>query len=166
MLTALVSTVLGLVGGLLPDVMKEVRDSRNATREREFLKLQAELQLQAAKATADAKLREVDANLMVAEAQAFREHLSAILESQNKPTGIVWIDGFNALLRPACVALIMILFVATAGPFVYAIIEQFAVGKIEATQMASIIWQSLVGESIMATLGYLFGYRSTARRPQ
>ena len=48
MITAAVSTVLGMVGGILPEVMKEVRDSRNASREREFLKLQAELQLQAA----------------------------------------------------------------------------------------------------------------------
>ncbi len=166
MITALISTVLGLVGGLLPDVMKEVRDSRNATREREFLKLQAQLQLEQVKAVGEARLQEIDGNVAAEEARATREYLAAILESQNKPTGIVWIDGFNAVLRPVCVSLIMILFMATAAPFVWAIIAQYAAAKIEATQMAQIIWSSLVGESIMAVLGYLFGYRTTARRPQ
>src|SRR5262245_3524788 len=165
MITALVSTILGLVGGILPDVVKEVRDTRNATREREFLRLQAQLQLEAAKANADAKIREIDAGIIATEAQAFREHLTAILESQGKPTGIAWVDGFNAVLRPCCVTLIMVLFMATAAPFVWAVIAQYAVGTITVEVMATTIWTSLVGESIMAVMGYLFGYRSTAKRP-
>lgn len=165
MLTAAVSTILGMIGGALPDVIKEVRDTRNATREREFLRLQHTLTLEAAKVTADAKLREIDASVFVEEAKAFREHLTAILESQNRPTGIVWIDGFNAILRPACVALIMVLFMMTAVPFVWAVIGQYADGKLSSDVMAATIWSSLVGESILAVMGYLFGYRSTAKRP-
>jgi hypothetical protein len=165
MLTALISTVLGLVGGILPDVVKEVRDTRNSTREREFLRLTHELQVERDKAGSDAKLREADAAMMAQEMQATREHLSAIIEAQAKPTGIAWIDGFNAVLRPACVALIMVLFMATAAPFVWAVIAQYAAGSITVDVMATTIWTSLVGESIMAVMGYLFGYRSTAKRP-
>lgn len=164
MLTALISTVLGLVGGILPEVVKEVRDTRNATREREFLKLQAQLTLETAKVNADAKLREVEATSFAAEASAFREHMTALIESQSKPTGIPIIDGFNAVLRPACVALVMALFMITAVPFVWAILAQYTAGTIEAKAMAEIIWASLVGESIMAVMGYLFGYRTTAKR--
>ena len=165
MLTAAVSTILGMIGGALPEVIKEVRDTRNATREREFLRLQHTLTLEAAKATADAKLREIDANVFVEEAKAFREHLTAILENQNRPTGVAWIDGFNAVLRPACVALVMVLFMVTAVPFVWAVIGQYGDGKLSAEVMAATIWSSLVGESILAVMGYLFGYRSTAKRP-
>lgn len=164
MITAAISTILGMVGGVLPDVLKEVRDTRNATREREFLKLQSELQLKAAQVTADSRLREIDANLVAQEAKATREYLAQVVESQGKPTGIVWIDGFNAVLRPVCVAMIMVLFMMTALPFVWAVLQKMQMGLIDAKQMAEIIWGSLVGESILATLGFLFGYRSAAKK--
>ena len=164
MITAAISTILGMVGGVLPDVLKEVRDTRNATREREFLKLQAELQLQAAKVTADSRLREIDANLAAEEARATREYLAQVIEAQSKPTGIVWIDGFNAVLRPMAVSMIMILFMATALPFVWGVMQQMQAGVIDATKMAQIIWGSLVGESILAVMGFLFGYRSSAKK--
>lgn len=164
MITAAISTILGMLGGVLPDVVKEVRDSRNAAREIEFLKVQAELQLKAAQVTADARLREVESNALAQEAAAFRQQMAAIVEAQARPTGIAWIDGFNALLRPVCTALIILLFMGTAIPFVVAIIQQFEAGQVTAVQMAQIIWGSLVGESILATLGFLYGYRSAAKR--
>jgi hypothetical protein len=164
MITAAVSTILGMLGGVLPDVVKEIRDSRAAVREREFLRLQAELALEAAKVTADSRLRELETNAFAQEAQAFREHMTAIVEAQARPTGIVWIDGFNAMLRPACTALIILLFMGTAIPFVMAVIHQFETGAVTAVQMAQIIWGSLVGESILATLGFLYGYRSAAKK--
>lgn len=164
MITAALSTLLGMLGGVLPDVMKEVRDSRNATRELEHMRLQAELQIQVAKSAGDNRMREVDGNAMVEEARAFREHMTAIIESQGKPTGIAWVDAFNALLRPVCVSLIMILFMATAVPFTWAVVAQFKSGAIDAPTMATVIWSSLVGESILATLGFLFGYRSAVKK--
>lgn len=163
-LTALLSTLLGMLGGLLPDVMKEIRDSRNASRELEHMRVQADLQIQVAKSAADSKLREIEGSVFVEEAKAFREHLTAILESQGKPTGIVWVDAFNALLRPVCVTLIMVLFMTTAVPFVAVVLHQFQAGAIDAETMAKVIWGSLVGDSIIASLGFLFGYRSSAKK--
>jgi hypothetical protein len=165
MITSLVATILGLIGGLLPDVMKEVRDTRNASREIELLKVQSELQLKAAQATSDGKLREIEAGAWAEEMRATREYLKDLWESQSKPTGVAWIDAFNGMLRPVCVSLIMVLFVVSAVPFVWAVIAQYHAGSIAADVMAQTIWSSLVGESIMATLGYLFGYRTTAKRP-
>lgn len=165
MITALVSTILGMLGGVLPDVMKEVRESRQAARELEHMDKQAELQVKVAQFAADSRMREVEGNVFVEEAKAFREHLTAIIETQAKPTGIAWVDAFNALLRPVCVSLIMLLFMSTAIPFVWAILEQFRAGAITAEDMATVIWGSLVGESILAALGFLFGFRSAAKRP-
>lgn len=163
MITALISTVLGLVGGLLPDVMKEVRDSRSHVREKELLALQSELQLKAAQLTADSKLREIEAGNFAVEMAATREHLTAIIEAQAKPTGIKWIDGLNASLRPLAVLMILALFMATALPFTWAIFKMQQAGMIDAKQMAEIIWGSLVGESIIGTLGFLFGYRTSMK---
>jgi len=163
-LTALISTILGMLGGVLPDVMKEVRDSRNATRELEHMRVQAELQLQVAKAQSDNRMREIEANALVQEAAAFREQMRALWESTSKPTGIVWIDGFNALLRPMCTTAIILLFLVTAVPFVWSIIGDYSAGKITAETMAHVVWGSLVGESIVAVLGFLYGYRSSAKK--
>lgn len=165
MLTAMISTILGMVGGVLPDIMKEVRDSRGAARERQLIELQAQLQLEAAKHANDAKLREIDAGIYVEEMKAMREHLTAVIEAQTKPTGIVWIDGLNSALRPICTIIIMALFVMTSVPFVWAVIGQFNAGAITAQQMAAVIFGSLVGESFMGVFGFLWGYRSTVKRP-
>jgi hypothetical protein len=153
-----------MLGGVLPDVMKIWVGASQAKNERAFLELQSRLSLEAAKIQGDTRMRELDASVMVQEAQAFREHLTAIIEAQARPTGIRWIDGFNAVLRPACTTLIILLFMGTAVPFVYAVIHQFESGQVTAVQMAQIIWGSLVGEAILGVLGFLYGYRSTLKK--
>ena len=163
MITALVSALTGLVSGVVPDIIKEVRDSRNANREVQFLKLQHQFQVERMKLDAGAKMDEQEANIVAEEVKAMREHLTAIVESQAKPTGIAWIDGFNSILRPLTAALIMVLFVFTAGAFSYGVLSQYAAGMMDASSMASVIWGSMVGEAIQAVLGFLFGYRSSRK---
>ena len=163
MITALVSALTGLVSGVVPDIIREVRDSRNATREVQFLKLQHQFQLERMKFDAGAKMDEAGANIVAEEVKAMREHLTAIVESQAKPTGIAWIDGFNSVLRPMTAALIMVLFVFTAGAFAAGVLSQYASGMMDASTMANVIWGSMVGEAIQATLGFLFGYRSARK---
>lgn len=164
MLTALVSAIIGHIGGVIPDVVKEVRDTRAHTREREFLTLQHGFQIEREKLGAESKLREAEASLMAEEMRATREHLAAIIETQANPTGILWIDGFNAVLRPATAALMIALFVWTAAIFVGGVMDQYGAGKVEAAAAATLIWNSLIGEAIQAVLGYLFGYRSARKR--
>ena len=129
------------------------------------METQARLQIEVAKANADSKMREIEGNVFVEEMRAFRENLTAIIETQGKPTGIKWVDAFNALLRPVCVSLIMFLFMATAIPFTWAIISQFRAGQIDAMTMKEAIFGSLIGESILAVMSFLFAYRSAAKKP-
>ena len=163
MITALVSALTGLLSGVVPDIIQEVRDSRNASREVEFLRLQHQFQLERMKFDAGSKMDEAGANIVAEEVKAMREHLTTIVESQAKPTGIAWIDGFNSVLRPLTAALVMVLFVVTASFFVAGVMEQYAAGSIDAQTMATVIWASLVGESIQAVLAFLFGYRSARK---
>ncbi len=159
-ITALISTLLGFFGGVLPDVLKEVRDSRAATREIAFLREQHAMQIERAKFEAGAKLREAEAGVVAEEMRATREHLTAIIEAQARPTGIAWIDGLNATLRPVAAIFILVLFLVTAGGFVHAVLGQYLAGEIkDAKVMAETIWGSLVGFSIEAVLGFLFGAR-------
>jgi hypothetical protein len=160
MITSLIATILGMVGGLLPDVLKEVRDSRNAAREIELLRVQAELQLEAAKANADSKLREVEAGMFAQEMASTREYLGKLWESQAKPTGIKWLDEFNGALRPTFVSLCMILFAIGAVPFMVSMLQEHAAGTINAIQMADAMRASIFGEGILGSIFYLLGYRS------
>ncbi|MGA1023451.1 MAG: hypothetical protein ACO3S8_01965 [Aquiluna sp.] len=161
MITALISTVLGIFGGIVPDIMKEVRESREHDREVERMKLQSDLQLKLLQVQAQVKLEETDANLVVEQIKASGEQMRAILEAQ-KPVQIPWIDGFNALIRPATAALMMLLFFVISALYSYAIIDRaIAIGPAGFEVAATAIWGSLVGEAIQAVLGFLFGYRST-----
>jgi hypothetical protein len=160
MLTALISAVLGLISGAVPKVLDEVSAGRAHKREIEFLKLQNELQLAREAANADSKMREAESNLIAEEVRATREQLSAIIETQGRPVGIPWIDGLNALLRPTVAAGIICLFFWVSIVFVSGVMQQYSTGKIDPQTLANVVWGSMVGEGIMATLGFVFGYRS------
>tara|TARA_R110000868_G_scaffold936_1_gene7113 strand:- start:6098 stop:6607 length:510 start_codon:yes stop_codon:yes gene_type:complete len=163
-LTALLSTLLGFLGGALPDLIKELRDSRSHSRELDFLQKQHDLQLERMKLEAGSKMREAEQSLLVEEVRATREHMTAIIENQAKPTGIAWIDGFNALLRPMAAFLILIMFIITAGGFVGSVLSQYSAGEIKsAKEMAEVIWGSLIGFSIEAVMGFLFGARQVRK---
>lgn len=164
MITALISTFTGLLSGLLPDILKEIRDSRNQSREMAFLELQHRLQMERERAGAENKMREAEALSMAEEMKAWRETVLATIETAAKPTGIPWIDGFNAILRPATAALMMVLFGWTAIVFMHGVMDAWTAGKIaNEMQLASVVWGSLLGEAIQAVLGFLFGYRSTRK---
>jgi hypothetical protein len=158
-IATLISSILGLISGAMPDLIREWVSGRTAQREREFLLLQAELQAKAAAANADARLREIEGTNAGQLIGAMREHMTAILEAHIKPTGVWWVDVFNSLLRPVIVCLLMVLFAMVYVPFSWEIIAQFKAGGISAVQMQGAIGGSLVGIAIEAAIGFLFGAR-------
>lgn len=164
MIVAAIANLAGGVLGLAPDILKEWRAGREHARELEHLQKMAEIQAASAKQANDAKIREVDAGVVREEMQAARAQLTAIVEAQAKPTGIQWVDAFNALLRPACTSAIMLIFFWVTVVFVHAIITKYSAGEIDAEAMAKLIFNSAVGESFQAVLGFLYGYRSTAKK--
>lgn len=162
MIVSLVSSVLGMAGGLLPDLAKEWIAGREHDRELARMEKQSELQIRLLERQTDAKLAEIEGNVVVEEMRAFRDQMTAIYEQQ-KPIGIKWVDGFNALIRPTTAMLLMLMFVGTAGMYVTDVLAQFGNGIINLKGASEIIWGSLVGDAIQAVLGYLFGYRSTMK---
>jgi len=82
MIISLISSILGMAGGLLPDIFKEIRESRAHTRELARLDKQAELQLKLLAGKTDAKLAEIEGNVAVEEMRAFRAQMTSIYEQQ------------------------------------------------------------------------------------
>lgn len=159
MITALVSTVLGMVGGLLPDIFKEIRETREHDREMDRMQKTSDLQMRLLEKQGDIKLAEIDANSVVEEMRAFRAQMENIYKSQ-APIGIKWVDAWNAALRPGAVTIIMCVFTLATTMYCAAVIQMWWDGMLGMNEAAQELFKGLVGEAIQATLGYLFGYRS------
>lgn len=153
MITALVSAITGLVSGIVPDILKEVRDSRQASREMEFLKLNHQLTLERAKAEAGARLDEAEINMLTASIAATRDQIVAIVTEQAKPTGIAWIDGFNALLRPTTALIFVLMFAIGLCGYSFGLVHNDNFG---------LVMSGLFAEAIQAVLGFMFGARAVA----
>jgi hypothetical protein len=155
MITALVSAVAGLVSGLAPDILKEVKETRAHRREIEFTQLNHQLALDRAKLEVGAKLEESQNQMFMSEVAAAKDSLVSAIQSQNlfAATGIRWIDGVNALVRPMSSLLVMFLFAVTICAYSFGYVNNDAFG----TQMTM-----LFGEMVQAMLGFTFGYRSVS----
>lgn len=162
---SLVSSILGLVSGIVPDIVSEVKSANSHKRELEMLSKQADLQMQLVKAQGDARWEETQLSLYQQEAEAFKEHLTEIVRAQFAPTGVTWVDVLNSLIRPLTAFLIMLMFFGVATVFTLGTIESFTSGQISAETMATVIWSSIVGDAVQAVLGFLFGYRSARKLP-
>lgn len=160
-ITALISTIIGLVGGILPRVMTWLESASQHKREVDFVKLQHDLQMERMKADAGAKLREAESNVVAEEVRAMREHLTAIIENQAKPSGFAWIDAFNALLRPSATVVVLVMFCGYA----VVMIQLYRSGQIATAEaLAKAISLNYVGLAFEGVLGFLFGVRTTMRR--
>lgn len=157
MLTFALSNLLGGLLGVVPDVMKEIRDTRAHGRELELMTKQAEI-------TRDTKRIEMDGAVLHEEMKATREHLAAIIEGQFRPTGIVWLDAFNGLLRPVCTSLVMGLMLYVGLTYTWAIAHQYYAGKIAAAEFMMLIQAGFIGTMFEGVLGFLYGYRSTVKK--
>lgn len=157
MLTFAASNLVAGLLGLVPDIMKEVRDTRMHGRELELMQTQAVL-------TRDTKRIETDGAVLHEEMRATREHLAAIIEAQAKPTGIRWLDAFNGLLRPLCTSMVMGLMAYVTVTYTWAISSQYYAGTIPAEQFMTLIQAGFIGTMFEGVIGFLYGYRSTAAK--
>jgi hypothetical protein len=154
MITALISAVAGLISGVVPDVLKEVKETRAHNREIEFTKLNHQLALDRVKLEVGAKLEESQAQAFAAEVAAAKESLVAAITAQaSLSTGIRWLDGFNAFIRPATALAFVVVFMTVVVGTAFGFAHNEAIGVASAT---------LFTEGFMAVIGFLFGYRSVS----
>lgn len=164
MIAFALSNVLGGLIGLVPRMLDLAAKKQDHKHELEHMTRLAEIQRESARMLADSKLREMEASVIREEAQAARESLTRIIEVQGRRTGIAWVDAYNAILRPACVTVVIVLFTWVAVVYVSAIVGQFHAGRLAATDMARMIETGFVGEAILSVFGFLFGARQTSKK--
>jgi hypothetical protein len=154
MITALVSAITGLLSGIVPDILKEVKDSRAHSREMEFTRLNHQLALDRAKLEVSAKLEESQNQMFMAEVAAAKESLVSVIQAQaSYQTGVKWIDGFNAMVRPTTALIFVFMFAVGLCGYSFGLVHNDAFG----TQLVM-----LFGEAVQAVLGFMFGTRAVA----
>lgn len=90
---ALFGSIVGLLGSLAPRLLGFFEQKQNHSQELEMLRVQGEFQMQMMQAGHAARLEEINARADVASDLAA---FSAAL----RPSGVPWVDGFNAFVRP------------------------------------------------------------------
>ncbi len=151
MISALMSAVFGLGASLVPDILKEVKASREADREERFLRLQHELQMARLEKSAGNRLEEAEANVAAEELRAFASNIKHIVQAQHQPTGIKWLDAFNSFCRPFTSLVFVFLIVYVTLGFSHVIPQE--------------TFAPLFIDGAAAVLGYLFGYRPGRKKP-
>ena len=157
---ALISALLGIVGGIVPDIVKMFRAKQEHAQEMERLRLQGENTVALAKAQSDGRLAEIRENQVTEEIRGFAEQMKAIYASQ-KPTGVKWVDAWNAIMRPLAVTNTILIFSLGASCIIWGVAAQLFDGQIDPLQAAGIILGGVLGEYIQGVWGFLFGYRSS-----
>lgn len=119
MITALISLFSGLFSGVVPEILKEVKDSRAHRREIEFLQVNQKMALERAQYEASVKIEESRTNAAVAEIHANEESFKALMQQAMTPVGIGWIDGLNAVVRPLTAIAFMVLFAVALLAYIF-----------------------------------------------
>jgi hypothetical protein len=154
MITALISAITGLLSGVVPDLLREFKDTRAHARELEFTRLNHQLALDRVKLEVGAKLEESQSQMFMAEVAAAKESLVAAITAQaSYKTGVAWIDGFNALVRPTTALVFVFMFAVGLCGYSFGLVHNDAFG----TQLVA-----LFGEAVQAVIGFMFGSRAVA----
>lgn len=164
MLVALFGNLLGMLGGALPDIFKFLTTWQNHKNELAMMEAQHRWQLEAAKVGASARMDEWGAVTTLEANRQLRDQTIAAIEASSKPTGIVWVDTLNALMRPICTYGVMLMFFFIAVPFSYVIVSKMLSDTYSPEMAAKAIFGTLIGDSILGCLSFLYGYRSTSKR--
>jgi hypothetical protein len=154
MITALISTITGMISGMVPNLLKEWGATREHKRELEMLTVQTDLQLKIAEKQGETRVAEMDREVDIAAYDTQAKIATASLAT----IGIEWVDAWNGALRPFAVTVIIVLFAIMASFYTYAVLT-----TVEPLLAVKLLWGSLIGEAIQAVLGFLFGYRSARK---
>ena len=96
MISALIGSLLGLFTRLLPEIIGYFDKKNDRKHELEMMQEQSKIAL----ATGQQKIEEVKTQGAVDYDNKALDALKTAIEEQGKPSGVTWIDGLNALLRP------------------------------------------------------------------
>lgn len=156
---ALVSSLVGMVGRFLPDIIQMWTAERAAKNERALLELTTTTQIRLAEINKSNKLDEIQGSEAVETIRAMRDEFFAILKAQSTPTGMPWVDALNAYMRPVCAMVLMALFAYVTFLFSTVVLLDLKDNSIDWETAAKALYGGFLGETFMCVFGFVFGNR-------
>jgi hypothetical protein len=152
MLTIL-SSIVGFVGGFVPDILKYFKQKQDNAHELAVLQLQMQAQAQ----YHTQRLEEINAQADIAESEALYK------SAEVKPSGVGWADALiyiaNGLCRPSITYIFVWLYVAVKVGQFYAMWES----KIPWSTILVQVWSEFDQSALMLVISYYFGQRMATR---
>lgn len=151
---ALLGSVLGFIGGFIPDILKFFKAKQDNKHELEVLKLQMQAQAQ----LHTERLEEINATADIEESKAL--YTSAKIEQ----TGVKWADAllalYNGSVRPSITYLFTFLYCAVKIAQVYSMVHVSGTGVLDAIKYT---YTDIDMSCLMLCLSYYFGQRMSAK---
>lgn len=147
--TTLISTIIGLIGSLLPSVIEIFKSKQDATNEVKLLEARAEYN----KLAAELKVKELNVQADIDETKSIHDSDAAI-------DGGKFVNAFRAIIRPLITLVFFLVFV---GIKVYAVYYATQVQHIDLINLLPIIWDDDTAAIFSAIMGFWFGSRTLDR---
>lgn len=146
---AILGTVFGLLGSLLPEILKTWRQKSDQLHEREMYKLQME----GMKLQGDIKLSEINAMADIEETKAVYAHATI------GRTGWKFVDGLISLYTGSVRPTVTYAFMATYVLVKYAIYVSYTHAGYQWTQAVAAVWSSEDFAVFSTIMAFWFGGR-------
>lgn len=150
----ILSSIIGFVGGFIPDILKYFKQKQDNAHELEVMKLQVEAQ---SKLHVE-KLEEINAEADIAESKALYESAKII------PTGVGWADAALALLngtvRPVVAYLFTGLYCTVKLAQVYSMVHGSGTTFLDAVKYT---YTEMDMSCLILVLSYYFGARMSSK---
>jgi hypothetical protein len=150
---AILSAIIGFIGGFIPDVLKYFKQKQDNAQELAILDKQMEMAKLGHMQAVEIKGMDAD----IAESQALYK------AAELKPSGVEWIDAilyfWNGTVRPTVTYLFVGLYATVKVAQVYGMLE----AKIPWDKAVLFMWTEFDASSLMLVLSYYFGARMAGK---
>jgi hypothetical protein len=161
-ITALISLISGLVSGSLPKLLDFWGKSIDFKQELKVRELEFKFRdqdhkwaMERAAAEAELKLNESYYDALTEEGKATREQMAEMIRQQFEPTGVLWIDCFNSLIRPVTALFVIVLFFMAVTSYIFG---NTTMNPDFGKEMATLF--SFMVEGMVS---FIFGYRAVPK---
>lgn len=145
----LLGSLLGFITSAFPDLLKIYQDKQDRKHELDIM----DRQMEQMRLGHSQRLEEISINADIAESQALYKH-------DSKPSGIKWIDGLRASVRPMITYAFFLLFALVKINVLFYLLSTLHMDFAVAIQK---IWDAETQALFAACISYWFGSRSLAK---
>lgn len=144
---ALAGSALGFFSSFLPSVMSFLQDRADKTHELRILGLQMEQQ----RLGHEQRLQEINVDADIREIEALYRH--------DGPSGVTWVDGLRASVRPVITYAFFLLFMFVEVTAYLALLR----AGVDTLTAAAIVWDEPTQALFAAVMSFWFGNRALQR---